>query len=173
MTGLDEPVDVLLADVRQRFADEMDAAVHPTPGLITLLDRLHRKAMPLAVATSSRRSYAEKLLTHHGLIDRFAFILSAENVTHGKPDPEIYRLAIDRFNVPPGSVLILEDSPAGVAASQGVGRIRGRRPARTQPRRGHGKDRSARPPPRRSSSSGLDRTLRPLVRRSPHRVGID
>ena len=33
MTGLDEPVEVLLADVRQRFYAEMDTAVHPTPGL--------------------------------------------------------------------------------------------------------------------------------------------
>ena len=44
MTGLDEPVEVLLADVRQRFYDEMDTAVHPTPGLFVLLDHLGRKA---------------------------------------------------------------------------------------------------------------------------------
>ena len=44
MTGLDEPVEVLLADVRQRFYAEMDTAVHPTPGLFVLLDRLRPKA---------------------------------------------------------------------------------------------------------------------------------
>ena len=121
MTGLDEPAEVLLADVRQRFYDQMDTAVHPTPGLFSLLDHLHRKSLPLAVATSSRRSYAERLLGQHRLMDRFHFILAAEDVTHGKPDPEIYRKAVERFGVPPGSVLILEDSPAGVAAGKGAG----------------------------------------------------
>jgi HAD superfamily hydrolase (TIGR01509 family) len=121
MTGLDEPVEVLLAEVRRRFYDEMDAAVHPTPGLFVLLDRLHRKALPLAVATSSRRSYAERLLTRHGLWDRFAFVLAAEDVNKGKPDPEIYARAIERFDFPAASVMVLEDSPAGIAAARGAG----------------------------------------------------
>ena len=56
MTGLDEPVDVLLAEVRQRFYAEIDTAVHPAPGLFTLLDRLRQNGLPLAVATSSQCS---------------------------------------------------------------------------------------------------------------------
>jgi HAD superfamily hydrolase (TIGR01509 family) len=121
MTGLDEPVEDLLAEVRRRFYDEMDTAVHPTPGLFVLLDRLHRLSLPIAIATSSRRSYVERLLTRHGLSDRFSFLLTAEDVARGKPDPEIYRKAIDRFSVPPRSVMVLEDSPAGLAAARGAG----------------------------------------------------
>jgi HAD superfamily hydrolase (TIGR01509 family) len=123
LAGLDEPAEVLLAEVRQRFAAEVDSAVHPTPGLFALLDHLGRRTLPLAVATSSRRSYAEQLLTRHGLRDRFAFILAAEDVTRGKPDPEIYRLAAERFGVPAESMLVLEDSPAGLAAARGAGSI--------------------------------------------------
>ena len=121
MTGLEEPVEVLLADVRKRFYDQMDTAVHPTPGLFVLLDRLRHKSLPLAVATSSRLSYAEGLLTRHGLRDRFSFLLTAEDVSRGKPDPEIYRKAIERFAVPAHSVMVLEDSPAGLAAARGAG----------------------------------------------------
>jgi HAD superfamily hydrolase (TIGR01509 family) len=121
MTGLDEPVDVLLADVRQRFLAEMDTAVHPTPGLFTLLDRLRRKRLPPAVATSSRRAYAEDLLTRHGLLDRFQFVLGSEDVSRGKPDPEIYTRAIERLGAPAASVLVLEDSPAGVEAGLEAG----------------------------------------------------
>ncbi len=69
----------------------MDDAVHPTPGLFALLDRIGSTRLPVAVATSSRHSYAERLLTRHGLPDRFAFVLASEDVTRGKPDPEIYR----------------------------------------------------------------------------------
>jgi HAD superfamily hydrolase (TIGR01509 family) len=123
LAGADEPVEDLLADVRQRFLAEMDTAVHPTPGLFVLLDHLKRRALPLAVATSSRRAYADGLLKQHGLADRFEFILASEDVTRGKPDPEIYRLAATRFDVSTGSLLVLEDSPAGLAAAKGAGAI--------------------------------------------------
>ena len=123
MTGLDEPVEVLLAEVRGRFYAEVDTAVHPTPGLFTLLDRLRQERLPLAVATSSRRAYAERLLTQHRLRDRFEFVLGSEDVSRGKPDPEIYTLAIERLGVPAASVLVLEDSPAGVAAGLEAGAL--------------------------------------------------
>jgi HAD superfamily hydrolase (TIGR01509 family) len=123
LAGLEEPVEILVAEVRKRFDDVMDDAVHPTPGLFVLLDRLKHRGLPLAVATSSRHSYADRLLTRHGLGDRFTFVLASEDVTRGKPDPEIYRLAAARFGVAAGSLLVLEDSPAGVAAATAAGAI--------------------------------------------------
>ena len=123
MTGLEEPVERLQAEVKDRFYAEMDTAVHPTPGLYVLLDRLRQHRLPLAVATSSSHSYADRLLTRHGLKDRFEFVLASEDVTRGKPDPEIYRLAAERFGVPSAALLVLEDSPAGLAAAVGAGAI--------------------------------------------------
>ena len=123
MTGLEEPVERLQAEVKERFYAEMDTAVHPTPGLFVLLDRLRHRGLPLAVATSSSRSYADRLLVRHGLRDRFAFVLASEDVTRGKPDPQIYRLAAERFGVPPQALLVLEDSPAGLAAAVGAGAV--------------------------------------------------
>ncbi len=121
LAGLDEPVEDLIAESRARFYAEMDAAVHPTPGLFALLDHLETWRLPRAVATSSRREYAERLLHGHRLRDRFAFVLAAEDVTRGKPDPEVYRKAVERFAVPPGSVLVLEDSAAGLASAKRAG----------------------------------------------------
>jgi len=121
LAGLDEPVENLMAEARTRFLAEMDAAVHPTPGLFALLDHLAARRLPLAVATSSRRSYAERLLGSHGLLDRFAFLLTSEDVTNGKPDPEIYRKAVARFGVPAEAVLVLEDSAAGLEAARVAG----------------------------------------------------
>jgi HAD superfamily hydrolase (TIGR01509 family) len=99
----------------------MDEAVHTTPGLIVLLDHLKRAQLPAAVTTSSRRAYAERLLRNHHLLDRFAFLLTAEDVERSKPDPEIYRKAAMRFGVDPASMLVLEDSGAGVASARGSG----------------------------------------------------
>ena len=121
LAGLEEPVEDLMAEARARFSAEMDAAVHPTPGLFVLLDHLEGARLPRAVATSSRREYAERLLRTHRLRDRFAFVLASEDVTRGKPDPEIYRLAAERFGLPPRSVLVLEDSAAGLASARGAG----------------------------------------------------
>jgi beta-phosphoglucomutase-like phosphatase (HAD superfamily) len=89
--------------------------------LIVLLDRLKTANLPLAVTTSSRRTYAERLLRNHHLLDRFAFLLTAEDVERGKPDPEIYQKAAARFGVDPASMLVLEDSATGLAAARSAG----------------------------------------------------
>jgi len=121
MSGLEEPAEVLLAEVKQRFYAEMDTAVHPTPGLFALLARLEKRGLPRGVATSSRRAYARTLLERHGLAGHFAFVLAGEDVTQGKPDPEIYLTAAARFGVEPAALLVLEDSAPGVAAAKAAG----------------------------------------------------
>jgi HAD superfamily hydrolase (TIGR01509 family) len=121
LAGLTEPAEDLLAESRARFAAAVEGAVHPTPGLFALLDHLERRGLPRAVATSSRRSYAERLLRGHGLWEHFRFVLASEDVARGKPDPEIYRKAADRFGLPDMAVLVLEDSPAGVSAARAAG----------------------------------------------------
>jgi HAD superfamily hydrolase (TIGR01509 family) len=121
MAGLHESVEELLAEARERFYALIDSAVHPTPGLFALLEHLERRGVPKAVCTSSRRAYAERLLVQHRLIAHFAFLLCAEDVTHSKPDPEIYRTAAARFGVSPAELLVLEDSPAGLAAAKAAG----------------------------------------------------
>jgi HAD superfamily hydrolase (TIGR01509 family) len=123
MAGIDEPPEIILGEVRERFAAEVDTAVHPTPGLFALLDHLQRRGLPPAVATSSGRAYADRLLARHGLAARFAFVLTSEDVTRGKPDPEIYRLAAGRFAIDAGEMLVLEDSPAGVESARGAGAV--------------------------------------------------
>jgi HAD superfamily hydrolase (TIGR01509 family) len=121
LTGFEEAPEELLAELRRRFNAEVDAAVHPTPGLIALLAHLEKRGIPRAVATSSRLEYAEGLIVRHGLREHFAFLLTAEDVTHGKPDPEIYRTAASRFGIEPRNLLVLEDSPPGLAAAKGAG----------------------------------------------------
>lgn len=123
LAGLDEPVEVIMGEIRERFYALMDSAVAPAPGLVALLDYLATLSLPRAVATSSRHSYAERLLTRHALADRFDFVLASEDVVRGKPDPEIYRLAAGRFRVQPSAMLVLEDSPAGLASAKAAGAI--------------------------------------------------
>ncbi len=121
LAGLEDDPETLMAEATERFLALVDSAVNPTPGLIHLLDLLDGRAMPLAVATSSHREYAERLLTGHRLIDRFALILAREDVTRHKPDPEIYAAVADRFGIEPANLLVLEDTPTGLASAKGAG----------------------------------------------------
>ncbi len=122
LSGIEESVEEWLSLVRERFGSLVNDAVSPTPGLLRLLDVLRGRA-PLAVATSSNRSYARGLLDRHAITDRFEFILAAEDVIRGKPDPEIYATAARRLGVAAGSILVLEDSPAGVESARRAGAV--------------------------------------------------
>ena len=88
------------------------------PGATDLLARLERHGIPKAIATSSSRRYVDGVFGPHGLIDRFAFVLTCDDVTHGKPHPEVYALAAQRLGVPPAAVVVLEDSVNGLRTAK-------------------------------------------------------
>ena len=77
--------------------------------------------IPKAIATSSGRRLTEACLAPFQLAPRFRFILTSEDITRGKPDPEIYLLAARRFGVPPAEMLVLEDSQNGCRAAAAAG----------------------------------------------------
>lgn len=121
MSGLDDEPEALMAEAKRRFDALIDSAVQPMPGLIALLGHLGRLGLPLAVGTSSGREYAERLLRGHGLRDRFAAVLCREDVARHKPDPEVYRTAAARLGVEPWALMVLEDTPTGLAAAKAAG----------------------------------------------------
>ncbi len=118
---LTESPEELQAEARGLFFEQIDTAVHPTAGLFVLLQTLERLKIPTAVCTSSRREYAERLLSQHGILTHFSYLLTAEDVVEGKPNPEIYLKAAARFEIEPAHLLVLEDSPAGVTAGKAAG----------------------------------------------------
>ncbi|HWL11149.1 MAG TPA: HAD family phosphatase [Planctomicrobium sp.] len=91
------------------------------PGLLELLDLLDEKKIPRAVATSSGRNYLLQMLNRFELLPRFDFLLSAEDVLHGKPNPEIYLTAARRLDISPEQMLVMEDSENGVRAAVASG----------------------------------------------------
>ena len=91
------------------------------PGALRLLDDLQSAGIPVAVATSATREYADNVLSRLGIKDRFRFILTAEDIHRGKPDPEIYLLAAKRLGLAPELVMVLEDSANGCRAAVAAG----------------------------------------------------
>lgn len=118
---LDDTVEQLQAESNEIFFSMVDEILQPMPGLFTLLEAIERRGLPKAVATSSERSYLNQLLGRINLLDRFDALLTAEDVTHGKPHPEIYLTAAKRLGVDPAEMLVLEDSEMGTKAAAAAG----------------------------------------------------
>lgn len=114
--GLTETVQELIDETRELFRALVVDRLAPMPGLFELLAEIERRGLPKGVATSSGRRYLEEILRRFDLLERFHFTLTAEDVTHGKPHPEIYLTAAQRLGVEPEEMLVLEDSHAGTTA---------------------------------------------------------
>lgn len=116
----EEPAD-LLAESRVIFHEMLAEHLKPMPGLFELLDLIESKGLPKAVATSSPRDYLENIFSFFNLMPRFPIQFTAESVTHGKPNPEIYLKAAKRMGVRPENMLVLEDSETGTRAAAAAG----------------------------------------------------
>lgn len=119
--SLDDTPDTLIPESEEIFIGLMEAHLAPMPGLFALLDALEAAHVPKAVATSTGRRLTNAVLSRFDLERRFRFILTSQDITHAKPDPEIYLLAADRFGIAPGQMLVLEDSHYGCRAARTAG----------------------------------------------------
>jgi HAD superfamily hydrolase (TIGR01509 family) len=91
------------------------------PGLFELLSLLEEQYILKAVATSTERQQALHCLGT--LADRFAAIVTGDEVQRGKPAPDIFLLAAERLQVAPEDCLVLEDSETGIAAAHAANMI--------------------------------------------------
>jgi HAD superfamily hydrolase (TIGR01509 family) len=117
--------DFPLAEINKAFVTERDAMLREglplKRGALALLDALREAQCPMALVTSSSRKTAEQHLTLAGIRDRFDTMLTRDDVVHGKPAPDLYLLAAERFGARPRDCVAVEDSSVGVAAASGAG----------------------------------------------------
>lgn len=93
----------------------------PFPGVKELLERLCERGVPLALASSSDREDIELCLEASGLAGYFLVRAAGDEVTEGKPAPDVYLLACRRLGVEARDCVAVEDSPRGVAAALAAG----------------------------------------------------
>ena len=118
---LDETVERLQSETDEIFGGLLTERLQPMPGLLRLLDALEANNVPKAIATSSRRHFAETALAKFDLEPRFAFMITGDEVEQGKPHPEVYLSAAARLKCPPQQMMVLEDSQNGCAAAVAAG----------------------------------------------------
>ncbi|MET7606034.1 HAD family phosphatase [Streptomyces avermitilis] len=96
-------------------------SVTTVPGALELVQQLRKSGVPMGVVTSGTRAYAMHELGVIGALDLFDVIVTADDVTRGKPDPQGYLAGCAALGVEPSAVVVFEDAPAGVAAAKSAG----------------------------------------------------
>jgi HAD superfamily hydrolase (TIGR01509 family) len=90
-------------------------------GVREFVAALSRLGIPRAVGTSASRFDVDRMLVGVGLRRHFDVIVTADDVTLGKPDPEVYELAAARLGIPAEACIVFEDSEVGVLAARRAG----------------------------------------------------
>ena len=93
----------------------------PLPGAAEWTHRLAAEGWRQAIASSAPRETIDAVLAVLALGPVFQAVVSAEDVTRGKPDPQVFLTAAARLDSPPARSVVVEDAPAGVEAARRAG----------------------------------------------------
>ena len=91
------------------------------PGVRAWLERLREAGWRQALASSAPRLNLDAIVSALGIEEFFEAIASAEDVTEGKPDPQVFLAAAAKLRVEPHSCVVVEDAPAGTEAARRAG----------------------------------------------------
>lgn len=90
-------------------------------GVVPLLHDLHGRSYRLGLVTGSSRSVVDETLVPSGIAGLFDTIVTGDQVSRGKPDPEPYRIAAARLGLSPSECLVVENAPLGVRSAKASG----------------------------------------------------
>lgn len=95
--------------------------LQPMDGLLDFLKLCREHGLKTAIVSSSDLSYIEDVVRRLKIADFFDLLISGQMIEHGKPSPDIYLLAQQRIKLPLDSLIVIEDSPAGIQAGTSAG----------------------------------------------------
>ena len=97
------------------------SGIHVLPGARELLAALLEAGIPRAIGSSTPRANLDALFAATGLDAFFDAIACGDDVTHGKPAPDIFLLAAQKLHMPPADCLVIEDAHVGLEAARRAG----------------------------------------------------
>lgn len=116
--GVDLPDEEIADFLNTRVAAGVAAGIPWQEGAQEILAALHGARVPMALVTSSFRTLAEPFAAAVGLFD---VVISGDEVTRPKPDPEPYLVAAQRLGVDIADCVAVEDSHSGIASAVASG----------------------------------------------------
>jgi len=128
--GLSLDPSLVAAAQRAEF-DALAVGIQPLDEVVAFARERARAGCPVAVASGGDAPTVQRTLRTIGVSDLFPIVVTAEEVAHGKPAPDLFLLAAERMGVPPADCLVFEDSLLGITAAQraGMGAVLVARPA--------------------------------------------
>lgn len=120
--GFPRKLHGFINDLKQVYTMEMVyAKCKPSFNHQYTLSKLKEEGYHIAVCSNSVRNTIEIMMQKANLTQYLDFFISNQDVTHGKPDPEIYQKAIQRLGLQPEECLIVEDNENGIKAALASG----------------------------------------------------
>ena len=111
-----------LADRKEELYRGLIRAQAPiVDGAPDLVRSLHDAGVALAVGSSGPLANIELVLDAMGVADLMSAIVSGDEVTRGKPHPQVFSLACTKLRIEPSYCVVIEDAPAGVRAARAAG----------------------------------------------------
>jgi beta-phosphoglucomutase len=111
----------LYAIQKEALFQQEEDRVQAIEGLEAFLDLVESASIPTAVATSASRRRVTRMLENHALADRFAAVLTGDEVPGGKSTPKIFLRAAEQLRARPREVVVLEDAIAAVKVVKQIG----------------------------------------------------
>lgn len=105
------------------FRDIVRSRVPVAPGLTTLLNRLHKSGIAIAVGSSAPRENVDLVLDAAQLRPFFSAVVDGTQVQRGKPAPDVFLQAASLLGLKPAGCAVIEDAPAGILAAKAAGMI--------------------------------------------------
>ena len=120
--GLSEaPVALAAERVGDVLVAMAEGILLPTDGALECLIALRADGLRLALASSATRSQVQLVVDKLGIGRLLGAVVSADDVTHGKPAPDIFLAAAAKLGVPPADCLVVEDAVLGIEAARAAG----------------------------------------------------
>jgi HAD superfamily hydrolase (TIGR01509 family) len=119
--GIKEPPERFLRLYDEAVMRLLAGAVEPLPGVRKTIARLKAVPVPVGVASASLRHWVDATLKGISLDGAFDATVSASEVEHAKPAPDMYLLAADRLGVPAAECVAVEDTRTGVRSAKAAG----------------------------------------------------
>jgi HAD superfamily hydrolase (TIGR01509 family) len=122
--GVDPVLTATYGDIKEQCYREIaQGRIELMEGVREVLDGLTAAGWSLAIGSSGPRANLELTIERCGLRGRFAALASLEDLTRGKPDPQVFLIAAERAGVPPRHAVVFEDAPVGIQAARAAGML--------------------------------------------------